>query len=101
MDPSVDPFKEPPQNLREYLGEELANALDAAANAGETLAQFQHALTHRAELYKGPMDGQAVVVAYGSEFATFEGHPYHFSPSLTVARGREIWVYLNVPTVKG
>lgn len=82
----MDPFQDPPKNVRIYLGPAAA-----AIPPG----------THAAELFKGPLDGQAVLVGDGAEFGTFEGHPYYFNPALTVTRGREIWSYLITHPVKG
>jgi hypothetical protein len=97
MDPTLDPFAEPPRNPREYLGEELAAALEAKAKQ-----QANSTEGCIVELYGGALDGAEAIVPPGCEFAPFANGTlaYRFCAKLTVKRGRETWVPVIIPPLQ-
>jgi len=96
MDPAEDPFAEPPKNVREYLGDAVAAAFEAAKASSPP-----NAGGHLVELYGGALDGATGLVSPGDEFGVFAGrHFYRFCPRLTVQRGRETWVPILLPDIQ-
>jgi hypothetical protein len=104
MDPLVDPFSEPPQNVQRQLAETLAASLIDSLLAVKAHQKAQNAkglLPYVViDIYTGPLDGGQALIDPGAEFAEFAGIPHRFCPILTVQRGREIWIPVHLPDIK-
>lgn len=104
MDPRLDPFSEPPQNVQQQLAETLAASLIDFLLAGKAHQKAQNAKGLLpcviVDILTGPLDGGQALIDPGAEFAEFAGIPHRFCPILTVQRGREIWIPVPIPQIK-